>query len=226
MSTRGRSPSTVEQNATRQSGDNSPNDKSPDVEKNTTTPNQQRDSPTIQVTLRPTTNSAYMEDQQVMSHNSTERPTATYASTVQHQVMSQNTTTSPNSNVPMGEKKKGKIPDEQGVYGKKISSGSQEKTSDEQELHNSGGKSESKGKNPVEQVLQYNESSSESKEDPSNEKELLGCQGKSEPERKIPDEHGLQGEKNSSESEVQIMGIEKTDYVQRVDSVPEGIVNE
>jgi hypothetical protein len=188
MSTRGRSPSTVEQNATRQSGDNLPDDKSLDVEKNTTTPNQHRDSPTIQVTLWPTTNSAYMEDQKVMSHNSTERPTATYASTVQHQVMSQNTTTSPNSNVPMGEKKKGKIPDEQGVYGKKISSGSQEKTSDEQELHNSGGKSESKGK--------------------------------------IPDEHGLQGEKNSSESEVQIMGIEKTDYVQRVDSVPEGIVNE
>jgi hypothetical protein len=154
MSTRGRSPSTVEQNATRQSGDNLPDDKSLDVEKNTTTPNQHRDSPTIQVTLWPTTNSAYMEDQKVMSHNSTERPTATYASTVQHQVMSQNTTTSPNSNVPMGEKKKGKIPDEQGVYGKKISSGSQEKTSDEQELHNSGGKSESKGKNPVEQVLQ------------------------------------------------------------------------
>jgi hypothetical protein len=93
MSTRGRSPSTVEQNAMRQSGDNSPDYKSSDVEKNTTTPNQQRDSPTIQVTLRPTTNSAYMEDQQVLSHNSTERPTATYASTVQHQVMSQNTTT-------------------------------------------------------------------------------------------------------------------------------------
>jgi hypothetical protein len=50
--------------------------------------------------------------------------------------------------------------------------------------------------------------------------------GKSEPERKIPDKHGLQGEKNSSESEVQIMGTEKPDYVQREDSVPEGIVNE
>jgi hypothetical protein len=146
MSTRGRSLSTVEQNTTRQSGDNLPDDKLPDVEKNTTTPNQQRDSTTIQVTLRPTTNSAYMEDQQVMSHNSTERPTATYAYTVQHQVMSQNTTTLPNSNVPVGKKKKGKIPDEQGVCGKKISSGSQEKTSDEQELHNSGGKSESKEK--------------------------------------------------------------------------------
>jgi len=69
----------------------------------------------------------------------------------------------------VGKKKKGKIPDEQGV---------QEKTSDEQELHNSGGKSESEGKNPVKQVLQYNESSSEYKEDTSNEKELLGCQGK------------------------------------------------
>jgi len=166
-----------------------------------------------------------MEDQQVMSQNSTERPTATYASTVQHQVMSQNTTTSPNSNVPVGKKKKGKIPDEQGVCGKKISSGSQEKTSDEQELHNSGGKSESGGKNPVEQVLQYNESSSEYKEDTSNEKELLGCQGKSEPERKIPDKHELQGEKNSTEPEVQIMGTEKPDYVQHEDSVPEGIVN-
>jgi len=84
--------------------------------------------------------------------------------------MSQYTTTSPNSNVPVGKKKKGKIPEEQGVCGKKISSGSQEETSDEQELHNSGGKSESKGKNPVEQVLQYNESSSEYKEDTSNEK--------------------------------------------------------
>jgi len=180
----------------RQSGDNSPDDKSPDVEKNTTTPNQQRDSPTIQVILQPTTNSAYMKDQQVMSHNSTERPTATYASTVQHKVMSQNTTTSPNSNVPVGKKKKGKIPDEQGVCG-------------------SGGKSESEGKKTVEQVLQYNESSSEYKEDTSNEKELLGCQGKSEPERKIPDKHELQGEKNSSESKVQIMGTEKPDYVQR-----------
>jgi hypothetical protein len=136
-----------------------------------------------------------MEDQQVMSQNSTERPTAKYASTVQHQVMSQNATTSPNSNVLVGKKKKGKIPDEQGVCGKKISSGSQEKTSNEQELHNSGGKSESEGKNPIEQVLQYNKSSSEYKEDTSNEKELLGCQGKSEPERKIPDKHGLQGEK-------------------------------
>jgi hypothetical protein len=50
---------------------------------------------------------------------------------------------------------------------------------------------------------------------------LLGCQGKGEPERKIPDKHELQGEKNSSESEVQIMGTEKPDYVQREDSVPE-----
>jgi hypothetical protein len=49
--------------------------------------------------------------------------------------------------------------------------------------------------------------------------------GKSEPERKIPDKHELQGEKNSSASEVQIMGTEKPDYVQREDSVPEGIVN-
>ena len=89
MSTRGRAPSTVEQKATRQSGDNLPDDKSPDVEKNTTTLNQQRDSPTIQVTLRPTTNTAHIEDQQVMSQNSTERHTATYASTVEHQVMSQ-----------------------------------------------------------------------------------------------------------------------------------------
>jgi len=139
--------------------------------------------------------------------------------------MSQNTTTSPNSNVPVGNKKKGKIPDEQGVCGKKISSWSQEKTSDEQELHNSGGKSESGGKNPVEQVLQYNESSSDYKEDTSNDKELLGCQGKSEPERKFPDKHELQGEKNSTEPEVQIMGTEKPDYVQREDRVPEGIVN-
>jgi hypothetical protein len=244
MSTSGQSPSTVEQNATRQSGDNSPDDKSPDAEKNITTLNQQRDSPTIQVTLRPTTNYAYMEDQQVLSHNSTERPTATYASTVHQQVMSQNTTTSPNSNVPVGKKKKGKIPDEQGLCGKKISSGSQEKTSDEQELHNSEGKSESKGKIPVKQVLQDNESSSESEENPSNEQELLGCQGKSESEGKIPDKRGLQGEKNSSESkekisneheslnkensesEGDIMGNEKPDYVQREDSVPEGIVNE
>ena len=41
MSPSGRSPSTVEQNATRQSGDNSLDDKSPDAEKNTTIPNQQ-----------------------------------------------------------------------------------------------------------------------------------------------------------------------------------------
>jgi hypothetical protein len=175
MSTSGRSPSTVEQNATRQSGDDLQDEKSPDAEKNTTTPNQQRDSPTIQVTVRPTTNSAYMEDQQVLSHNSTERPTATYASTVHQQVMSQNNTTSPNSNVPVGKKKKGKIPDEQGLCDKKISSGSQEKTSDEQELHNSEGKSESKGEIPVEQVLQDNESSSESEENPSNEQKLQGC---------------------------------------------------
>ena len=86
-------------------------------------------------------------DQQVLSHNSTERPTATYASTVHQQVMSQNTTTLPNSNVQVGKKKIEKIPDEQGLCGKKISCGSQEKTSDEQELHNSGGKSESGGKN-------------------------------------------------------------------------------
>jgi hypothetical protein len=198
MSTSGRSPSTVEQNATRQSGDNSPDDKLPDTEKNTTTPNQQRDSPTIQVTVWPTTNSAYMEDLQVLSHNFTERPTATYASTVHQQVMSQNTTTSPNSNVPVGKKKKGKIPDEQGLCDKKISSGSQEKNI--RELHNSEGKSESKGEIPIEQALQDNESSSESKENPSNEQELLGCEGRSESEGKIPDEHGLQGEKNSSES--------------------------
>jgi hypothetical protein len=50
--------------------------------------------------------------------------------------------------------------------------------------------------------------------------------GRSEPEGKIPDKHELQGEKNSSVSEVQIMGTEKPDYVQREDSVPEGIVNE
>jgi hypothetical protein len=49
--------------------------------------------------------------------------------------------------------------------------------------------------------------------------------GRSEPEGKIPDKHELQGEKNSSESEVQILGTEKPDYVQREDSVPEGIVN-
>jgi hypothetical protein len=41
--------------------------------------------------------------------------------------------------------------------------------------------------------------------------------GKSEPERKIPDKHELQAEKNSSASEVQIMGTEKPDYVQRED---------
>jgi hypothetical protein len=112
--------------------------------------------------------------------------------------MSQNTTTSPNSNVPVGKKKKGKIPDEQGLCDKKISSGSQEKNI--RELHNSEGKSESKGEIPIEQALQDNESSSESKENPSNEQELLGCEGRSESEGKIPDEHGLQGEKNSSES--------------------------
>jgi hypothetical protein len=44
-------------------------------------------------------------------------------------------------------------------------------------------------------------------------------------QRKIPDKHELQGEKNSSESEVPIMGTEQPDYVQREDSVPEGIVN-
>ena len=92
----------------RQSGDNLPDDKSSGVEKNTTTLNQQRDSPTIQVTLGPTTNTAHMEDQQVMSQNSTERHTATYASTVEHQVMSQNTTTLPTSNVPVDKKKKKK----------------------------------------------------------------------------------------------------------------------
>jgi hypothetical protein len=63
--------------------------------------------------------------------------------------MSQNTTTSPNSNVPGGKKKKEKIPDEQGVCGKKISSGSQEKTSNEQELHNSGRKVSQKEKIPL-----------------------------------------------------------------------------
>ena len=57
-----------------------------------------------------------------MSQNSTERPTATYASTVEHQVMSQNTTTLPTSNVPVGKKKKGKTPNEQGVcIGEKVS---------------------------------------------------------------------------------------------------------
>jgi hypothetical protein len=48
--------------------------------------------------------------------------------------------------------------------------------------------------------------SSESKEKISNKQEYLN--------------------KENSESEVQIMGIEKPDYVQREDSVPEGIVNE
>ena len=167
MSTRGRASNKKEERkATRQSGDNLPDDKSPDVEKNTTTLKQQRDSPTIQVTLRPTTNTAHIEDQQVMSQKSTERHTATYASTVEHQVMSQNTTTLPTSNVPVDKKKKRKTIDGQGFC--------------------SGGKSESGGKNPVEQVLQYNESSREYKEDTSNEKELLGCQGKSESGRKIP----------------------------------------
>ncbi len=194
MSTRGRASNKKEERkATRQSGDNLPDDKSPDVEKNTTTLKQQRESPTIPKTLQSTTNTAIIENQQVMSQKSTERHTATYASTVEHQVMSQNTTTLPTSNVPVGKKKKGKTPDEQGVC--------------------SGGKSESGGKNPIEQVLQYNESSREYKEDTSNENELLGCQGKSEPERKIPDKHELQGEKNSTEPE--LLGTEKPDYVQR-----------
>ncbi len=144
-----------------------------------------------------------MEDQQVLSHNSTERPTATYTSMVHQQVMSQNTTTLPTSNVPVDKKKKRKTIDGQGVC--------------------SGGKSESGGKNPVEQVLQCNESSREFKEDTSNDNELLGCQGKSESGRKIPDKHELHGEKNSTEPE--LLGTEKTDSVRCEYSDPEEIVN-
>ena len=204
MSTRGRASNKKEERkATRQSGDNLPDDKSPDVEKKTTTLKQQRESPTIPRTLRSTTNTAHIEDQQVMSQKSTERHTATYASTVEHQVMSQNTTTLPTSNVPVDKKKKRKTIDGQGFC--------------------SGGKSESGGKNPVEQVLQYNESSREYKEDTSNENELLGCQGKSEPERKIPDKHELHAEENSTEPE--ILGTETTDSVRCEDSKPEEIVN-
>jgi hypothetical protein len=43
---------------------------------------------------------------------------------------------------------------------------------------------------------------------------------------KFPTSMDFRVKKNSSESEVQIMGTEKPDYVQREDSVPKGIVNE